>query len=225
MLSLARTIASKDLRLALCSPGGFFQPLLLGLLLVFLFSLATPTGEGISPHGAATVFWVSGIFCQVLVFHELYALEDVNATRECLILAPAPVQGIWLGKALAGTAILLLAQTLLLPATIIFLNQKLAGALWPGAAALICADIGMAALGSMLGALAQGQTGRESLLSIVIFPLLIPLLLAAISLLAQTFGAPTQEDPAVWLKMAVAFDGIFVAAALCLFGFLYRGDE
>lgn len=225
MLRLAWVIALKDLRLTLLSSGGLFQPLLLGLLLIFLFSLAMPPGEGISPQGAATVFWIGSVFCQVLVFHELYALEEINSTRECLLLAPAPVQGVWLGKGLAGLSLLLLTQALLLPATVVFLNQSFAGILWAGLAAIAVADVGMAALGSLLGALAQGQGGRESLLSIVIFPLLLPLLLAAISLMAESFGARTGKEPHIWLQMAIAFDATFLAAGLCLFGFLYRGDE
>lgn len=225
MLNLAWAIACKDLHLSLRSAGGFFQPLLLGLLLIFLFSLATPPGESISPQGAAAVFWISGVFCQVLIFHELYALEDVNSAKECLLLAPAPPQGIWLGKALAGLVILLLTQVLLLPAAIVFLNQGFSGPWRAALAAIASADIGMASLGSLLGALSQGQTGRESLLSIVVFPLLIPLLLAAVSLLALAFGAPSQDGTGLWLQMALAFDAIFAAAGLCLFGFIYRGDE
>lgn len=225
MLNLACAIARKDLRLVLHSPAAFFQPVLLGLLVIFLFSLATPPGESTSAQGAAAIFWISGAFCQTIIFHQLYALEDVNATRECLLLAPAPPQGIWLGKALAGLGILSLTQLLLLPATAIFLNQNLSGSLWDMGASLVSADLGMVTLGSLIGALAQGQSTRESLLSIVVFPLLIPLLLAAISLMSQSFGAFDKEDAGTWLKLALAFDAIFLAAGLCLFGFLYGGDE
>lgn len=225
MLNLALAIAAKDLHLAVRTPGGFFQPLLLGLLLIFLFSLATPPGDSTSPQGAAAIFCIAILFCQVLVFHELYSLEEVNGAREALLLAPAPTQGIWLGKSLAGLTLLAMTEVVLLPATAVFLNQNLVGPLWPAAAALLLADVGMAALGSLLGALGQGRGGRESVLTIVVFPLMIPLMLAAVSLLALTFGAPDAGTAKLWVGVAGSFDAIFLAVGLGLFGLLYRGDE
>jgi len=225
MLNFAAAIAAKDLRMALHGANGFCQALLLGLLLIFIFSLSTPPGEHMSPQAAAAIFWLSSAFCQILIFNHLYALEEANLARQALLLAPAPIQGIWLGKALAGLSLIALAQAALLPAAAAFLGQSLAGPAWPCIAALGAADFGMAVLGSLMGALAHGQSGRESLLSIIIFPLLLPLLLAAISLTAQTLGAAANASPQTWLGVALAFDAIFLSAGLILFGFLYEGDE
>ena len=141
---------------------------MLGLLLLFVFSLSQGIGERMSPQAAAAVFWLSSAFCQVLIFNQLYALEEANNARLGLLLCPAPIQGVWLGKAAAGLCIILTAQFLFLPATIVFLGQSL-GDGWPLALlALVLTDIGMASLGSLLGALSQGQAARESLLSIVL---------------------------------------------------------
>ena len=224
MLRLAWRMARKDLLLTLGRGSGLVQGLLLGLLLLFVFSLSQGVGERMSPQGAAAIFWLSAIFCQVLVFNGLYALEETNAARLGLLLAPAPVQGIWLGKGLAGLLLLLLAQVLFLPAAVVFLGQEPCGPLGPGLLALLLVDLGICALGSLLGALAQGGT-RESLLSIVLFPLLVPLLLAGIRVGAQTFGLDDPDGPAAWLQLAAAFDAVFLAAGLLLFGFMYAGDE
>lgn len=225
MLSFARVIAAKDLRLACQGAGGICQAVLLGLLLIFIFSLAAPPGEQPDAQAAAAIFWTTSAFCQVLIFNQLYAGEEANLTRQCLLLAPRPVQGIWLGKALAGFCLLLLAQAVLLPAMLVFLGQRFGSDCWLMAAAIFVIDPGMAALGSLLGALAQGQSGRESLLSIVIFPLLIPLLLAGTSLTGQALGALDNARPATWLGIVCAFDAIFLACGLAFFGFLYQGDE
>ena len=224
MLRLAWRVARKDLLLTLGRGSGLVQGLLLGLLLLFVFSLSQGGGERMSPQGAAAIFWLSALFCQVLVFNGLYALEEANAARLGLLLAPAPVQGVWLGKGLAGLLLLLLAQLLFLPAAVIFLGQEPCGPLGPGLLALLLVDLGICALGSLLGALAQGGT-RESLLSIVLFPLLVPLLLAGIRVGAQTFGLDDPDGPAAWLQLAAAFDAVFLAAGLLLFGFMYAGDE
>ena len=72
MLKAACLIARKDLRLVLSRGAGLVQALLLGLLLIFVFSLSRETGETMSGQGAATIFWLSSALCQVLSFNMLY---------------------------------------------------------------------------------------------------------------------------------------------------------
>ena len=225
MLKLALRVMRKDLLLTLGRGSGLVQGLLMGLLLLFVFSLSQGVGERKSPQGAAAVFWLIALFCQVLIFNGLYALEEVNAARLGLLLSPAPVQGVWLGKGLAGLLLLLLAQAIFLPAAVVFLGQELGGPLAAGLLALLLVDVGICALGSLLGALAQGGGSRESLLSILLFPLLIPLLLAGIRVGALCFGLESPDGPNDWLQLAAAFDAVFLAAGLLLFGFMYAGDE
>ena len=225
MLRLMLALARKDLALTLARGSGLVQALLLGLLLLFVFSLSQGIGDRMAPQGAAAVFWISSAFCQVLVFNQLYALEEVNNSRLGLLLCPAPIQAVWLGKGCAGLMLLLLAQVIFLPAAVVFLGQTLDGPLPEALLALALTDIGMCALGSLLGALAQGQAARESLLSIVLFPLLTPLLLAGISVGAQALGASSPDGPGAWLGIAAAFDAVFLGAGLLLFGYIYAGDE
>ena len=223
MLKAACLIARKDLRLVLSRGAGLVQALLLGLLLIFVFS--RETGETMSGQGAATIFWLSSAFCQVLSFNMLYGLEEANGSRAGLLLLPTPVQSVLLGKAAAGLCIILTAQFLFLPATIVFLGQSL-GDGWPLALlALVLTDIGMASLSSLLGALSQGQAARESLLSIVLFPLIIPILLAGIRVCAGGFSEALPEGVESWLGIVVAFDAVFLAAGLVLFPFVFSGDE
>lgn len=225
MLKLAMLIAGKDLRLILTRGGGIAQAMLLGLLLIFIFSLSRNTGQTTTPHEAATIFWLSSLFCQILIFNQLYALEETNSAREGLLLLDVPIQAIWLGKSLAALLLLLLAQIIFMPATIVFLGQQASGDFISGVAMLVGADIGICALGSLLGAAAQGQNSRESMLSIILLPMLAPLLLAGISVGSQTLGTAGDSSTQSWLGIVMAFDAIFIAAGLTLFGFIYRGDD
>lgn len=225
MLRLTWALIRKDLALTLARGSGLVQALPLGLLLLFVFSLAQNVGEHMNPQGAAAVFWISSVFCQVLIFNQLYALEEANSSRLGLLLCPAPVQAIWLGKGCAGMLLLLLAQCVFLPAIVVFLGQQFSGPLLEALLALFLTDIGLCALGSLLGALAQGQAARESLLSIILFPLLIPLLLAGISIGALALGGADPEGSMAWLGVAAAFDAIFLGSGLVLFAYIYAGDE
>ena len=169
MLKLALALCAKDLRIVLARSAGLAQALLLGLLLVFLFSLSLEAGDRLSPQAAATMFWLASAFCQVLVFNMLYSLEEENGSRLGLLTLPVPSQGIWLGKALAGLLLILAAQIVFLPATFVFLGQSAGEEPVPALIGLLLTDVGMAASGSLLGALSVGRAGRESLLSIVLF--------------------------------------------------------
>ena len=225
MFSAALAIAAKDLKLTLGRGSGLIQALLLGVLLIFLFSLTRQPGELIPAQTAACIFWLASLFCQVLVFNTLYSLEEVNGARLGLLLAPLPVQAIWLGKALAGALLLVAAQAVFVPAAVVFLGQPLAGSAALGVLALAAVDLGIIALGSLLGALGQGQAARESLLSIIIFPLLVPILLAGVKIGAGVFSGAPIEGLESWLGLAAAFDAVFVAAGLLLFPFVYAADE
>lgn len=224
MLRAALRIAAKDVRLVLVRGGGLAQALLLGLLLVFVFSLAQAPGEVVGPRAAAVIFWLASAFCQVLACNMLYSLEEDNRCREGLILMPAPVQAVWLGKGIAALAVILGAQALFLPALVVFLGQTFSGP-WPlGLLALFLTDVGLAALGSLLGALAQGQAARESLLSVIVFPLLVPVLLAGIRVGAAALGGGPADDARDWLGLAAAFDALFLAAGLTLFPYVFTDD-
>ncbi len=222
MLRLALAVCLKDLALAVRG-AGLVQSMLLGLLLVFLFSLSQKTGELVSGQTAAAVFWLSSAFCQTLVFNMLFSFEETNGARTGLLLSPLPVTGIFLGKAMAGLVLMFFAQLLFLPAVVVFLGQNPGTQALTALAMLVLGDIGLACLGSLLGALSQGQSARESLLSLLVFPLLAPLLLAAIRVFAVFFG--DTGDIASWLQFAGAFDAIFLALALLLFRFIYAGDD
>jgi heme exporter protein B len=198
---------------------------LLGLLLLFMFSLSQEVGERMNPQGAAAIFWLASAFCQVLVFNALYGLEEANGARQGLALLPCPVQAVWIGKAVAGLILVLLAQAVFLPATLVFLGQDMSGEWWWALAVLLLADLGMALLGSLLGALAQGQAAKESLLSIVICPLLAPVLLAGIRVGAGLFAGRTAEGVTQWIGLVAAFDALFMAAGLALFAYIYPGEE
>ncbi|MFV0421836.1 heme exporter protein CcmB [Oleidesulfovibrio sp.] len=224
MLSNATRIAAKDLRLVITRGTGLTQALLMGLLLIFVFSLSQQIGEVMSPQGAAAIFWLASAFCQVLIFNTLYSLEEVNGARFGLLLAPMPIQAVWLGKGIAGLLLLLCAQLIFIPAAIVFLGQTVS-AMWPtGLLIVLLVDIGIIALGSLLGALAQGQAAKESMLSIILFPLLIPALLAGIRIGAAAFSGQLPEGAESWIGIAAAFDALFLGAGLILFPFIYSGE-
>ncbi|MHC1789144.1 heme exporter protein CcmB [Solidesulfovibrio sp.] len=225
MLGAALAIARKDLGLALSGAQGLVQTVLLGLLLIFIMSLSREPGEMSPPLAAAAIFWLATAFGQVLVFNFLYGLEEAEGARLGLLLSPAPAQSVWLGKALAGWVLLFCCQMVFAPAAVAFLGQSVAGSIGMGLVVVAAVDWGLCALGSLLGALSVGRSSRESLLTVILFPLLVPALLAGIRLLETVISGRGMETVGAWTGTVVAFDAVFTAAALVLFSFLYTGEE
>lgn len=225
MLARALALTAKDLRLALSGGQGVVQTVLFGLLLIFVFSLSRAPGELTPAQAASAIFWLASAFGAILIFNTLYGFEEETGARTALCLAPMPVSTVWLGKALAGLLLLLLCQAVFAPAAVAFLGQRPAGDPGHALGCVLAVDAGLASLGSLMGALAGGRSARESLLTVILFPLLVPLLLAGIRLLEAAIDPGPGQDTSAWLGLALAFDALFSGAALVLFPFLYAGDE
>ncbi|MBN2139750.1 MAG: heme exporter protein CcmB [Desulfovibrionaceae bacterium] len=225
MLRRAAYIAAKDLRLSVAGGQGPVQAVLLGLLLIFLFSLSRPAGQAVSAQAAATIFWLASCFGLVLVFNGLFGIEELNASRLGLMSCPAPLHAVWLGKGAAGLVLLAASQLVFFPAVAVFLGQDLNGSVFSLVLGLAAADWGLVALGALLGALSQGQAARESLLSVILFPLLLPVLLGGVRVFSAAFSGEPFADAGSWLGLILAFDALFTAAGLALFPFVYAGED
>lgn len=234
MLGSALTICAKDLRTQVAGGVGLAQPILLGLVLVFVFSLSRPVGEFAPPQSGAAIFWLASAFAGVLIFNGLYAAEEGAGSRTGLLLAPMPAAAVWLGKLLCGAVLLAVTQVVFFPAVVIFVglsvNLEMA---WLALAMLAITNVGICVVGALIGALAGVGGARESLLTVLLFPLLVPVLLGGIGVLTALL-VPAGSPPPVnvdtgpvlsWLALGAGFDLIFAAAGLVLFGFLYTAES
>ena len=225
MLKLGLAIAEKDLKLSVGGGQGLTQAVLLGLLLIFVFSLSRPPGQLVEPQAAAAIFWLASAFSLVLVFNTLFSMEEANEARLGLLSSPVPLHAVWLGKGVAGFILLLCSQLIFLPATIVFLGQDVKGSMVVFSVTLLTANWGLASLGALLGAISQGQAARESLLSVILFPLLLPILLAAIQLVTSVFSGVDIMDQSSWLGIIFSSSALFSGAGLILFPFVYSGEQ
>jgi len=225
MLKRSFIIAQKDLKLSVSGGQGLVQAVLLGLLLIFMFSLSKPFGGIITPQAAGAIFWLASVFGLVLVFNDLFSIEEANGARIGILSSPAPVHAVWIGKGMAGLVLLFVSQLVFLPATAAFLGQTVHGPWWLLWVTLLGADVGLVVIGALLGALSQGQAARESLLSVIVFPLLLPVLLAGITLFGLCLSPEHTMGYDKWLGLVFAFDCLFAGAGLFLFPFVYSGEE
>ena len=224
MIASSLAMARKDLRLAFAGGQGPVQAVLLGLLLVFIFSLSAAPGERFSPQQAMAIFWLCSSFGVVLIFSLLFRFEEENDTATALLLSPLPVQGLWLGKTLAGLVLLLLCQVFFFPAAFVFLGLDPGGNASLMPLMVLVVDLGLCILGGLIGAMGHGQGAKDALLTIIVFPLQIPLLLGGIRIGVGFMQGASLAAVGDWFGLILAFDAVFAGAALFLFPHVFRGE-
>lgn len=190
------------------------------VLLVFSFALGPNRAR--LQAAAGGIVWLAFIFAGVLAFSRIYQLETENDAFEGLLLVAQNRGAIYLGKLLGAMTVMLVIELMVVPLMAILYNLDLS----TSAAALLLVGflgtLGFAAIGALYGALTMSLRAREVLLPVLLLPITVPVLLAAVkatgSILAGSFA-----DLHLWLGLLVAFDVVFVTTGLLTFEYAF-GD-
>jgi len=203
-------LARKDLLLELRARDTLPAMLLfvVSTLVVFHFVLPAETTD----LAATGLLWVALLFTALLGLTRSFAAEREQGVIDGLVLAPSDRSAIWLGKALSILAFLALAEALALPAYGLFF-KPVDAALVAGVA---LADVGIAAVGTLLAAMATAGRARELLLPLLFLPLAIPIVVGGV-------GASVAEDPGRYLGLLGLYDALF--AIICWASFEYVVTE
>jgi heme exporter protein B len=153
------------------------------VLVIVHFALAGDRGAGAA--AAAGMLWVAILFTALLGLGRAFTAEHEEDALDALLLAPVDRAAIWLGKVLAQLAFLLLMEAIALPAFWLFFFQENAPRALPVLAAVLLTDIGLCAVGVLVASLSQATRARDVMLPVLLLPVTIPLLLAAVTVSLQ----------------------------------------
>jgi len=203
-------LARKDLLLELRARDTLPAMLLFVVSALVVFHFAIPAGS--SDLAATGLLWVALLFTALLGLSRAFTAEREQGVIDGLVLAPSDRSAIWLGKALSILAFLALAELIALPAFALFF-QHVDGTLIGGVA---LADVGIAAVGTLLAAMAAASRARELLLPLLFLPLAIPIVVGGV-------GASVASDPARYIGLLGLYDALF--AIICWASFEYVVTE
>jgi heme exporter protein B len=200
-------LARKDLLLELRSRDTVPAMLLfvVSTLVVFNFSLPAETGD-LAAYG---LLWVAIVFTAILGLTRAFAAEREQRVLDGLVLAPCDRSAIWLGKVIAVMAFLALAEVVALPAFGLFFEPVT----WELVAAVALADVGLAAVGTLLAAMAAASRARELLLPLLFLPLVIPIVVGGV-------GASIADEPGRYLGFLGLYDVIFAILSWASFEYV-----
>jgi len=137
-------------------------------------------------------------------------------------MVPAPGAELYLAKVLANFLFVSIVQVVLAPFFFIFYNLHILGQAWLLALVLPLGTWALVANGIFFAALSIRSRNRELLLSLILFPIFIPALLAMVQ--ATTSILTGESDPALWIKLLVGYDIIFTTVSLLLFDVVFHAE-
>ena len=208
-MSIIRAIVHKDLVVEYRSKQAFVTTLFFGLLVLVVGNFAlSGTGENY-PLYAPGVLWISFLFSGLLFLNHILSAEKEENTLAGILISPATPGHLFLGKMVSALIFLVALETLLLPVFHILFNFPFTvNSLWLYLVVILTA-IGYCALGVLLSTMSLGLKNREILLSVFLFPLLIPLLIMAVKSSIILMNGLKMEQFYNWLKLLAAFDVIY----------------
>ena len=213
----ARAIAWKDLTAERRSKAGFFGVVALAVTILVLFGFALGPDAQAVRDAASGAIWLAVLFAGVLAFNRSYQMELDGGALEQLILFPGSRRAIFAGKLLANLAFVGLMLVVVVAVGIVLFQVRVP-AEWPALIAiLVLGTIGLVTLGTFYSAMASRSRAREVLLPLLLFPMLVPVLLAAMEATKALLGGNVMSDAGAWARLLVAFDVIFLVATSLAF--------
>jgi len=192
--------------------------LVFALLVIFIFNFALELDAQTRTSVTAGVLWVTFTFAGTLGLNRSMAVEKDRGCLDGLLLAPVDRTAIYFGKTLANLIFMLLVAAIVLPLYSLFYNQNL---LVPGLLLVIfLGSLGYVTVGTLLASMAVQARTRDVLLPVLLFPVTLPLLVAAVKASQGYLQALPAAEIAPWLNLLLVYDVVFVAAGLMVFDFV-----
>ena len=200
-------LARKDILLELRSRDTLPAMLLFVVSTLVVFHFALPSDS--SDLAAGGLLWVAIVFTALLGLTRAFAAEREQRLLDGLVLAPCDRSAIWLAKGASVMAFLLLAEAVALPAFALFFAPVDATLI----AAVLLADVGIAAVGTLLAAMAAASRARELLLPLLFLPLAIPVIVGGV-------GATVADEPGRYLGFLALYDLLFAILSWASFEYV-----
>jgi heme exporter protein B len=219
-------VLGKDLRIEVATreivtTAGFFAA-----LVTIMASLAFTTGPETTTRVAPGALWLSIAFASILALGRTWQREREEQALLGLLVSPVSRAAVWCGKALGVLGFVLAVEVVVVPLVALLFHVDLVPIALPLALVMVLGTVGVAATGTLFGAMTVRTRARELILATVLFPLLSPSLLSSVSATREIFYAAQSGMPvdmsevSDWLLLLGVFDTVAVVGGLAMFGAL-----
>ena len=208
----------KDLAAELRSRELLSSMLVFALLVILIFNFALELDAQARATVTAGVLWVTFAFAGTIGLNRSMAMEKDRGCLDGLLLAPVDRSAIYFGKAIGNLIFMLVVETIILPVYSVLYGVNL---FKPGLILVILlGSIGYVAVGTLLSSMAVQTRTRDVLLPILLFPLVIPVMIAAVKASTGYLKGMELIDIRPWLNLLMVYDVIFIAMAFMVFDYI-----
>lgn len=217
------TLAWKDLRVEFRSREILYTMTFFAAMVLLIFSFAFIKESVPIADVVPGILWVAVAFAGTLGLSRAFDREREAETMRGLLLTPTSRTALFLGKAVGIAVFMLLVEVVVVPMVAILFNSPLFNEPLPLVLVLVLATVGFSVVGCVFAAMLLRARSRDVLLPVVLYPILVPLLIAGTKatgglLEGLDIGAPPNLEVAYfWIKFLVVYDTIFVLVALWTF--------
>jgi len=219
---IARLVAAKDLRVEWRSRVVTNQVLPFAALVMVMFAFALDNDQVLT-RVAPGLVWLATMFSLIVIVQRAFAVETADGALDALQVAGVRPGGIFLGKAMALAAQLAVLELMLLVAAVVLYKAEIvAGGIVLLVTTYVAATIGLAFVGTLYGGLAAGAKGRETLLPLLMLPVVAPVLIGATRATEAALGTEntTPSDGWPWIGLLTLFAVVFGVGGTLAFGSL-----
>jgi heme exporter protein B len=218
LLRAIQAIVWKDLAAELRSRELLSAMLVFALLVILIFNFALELDAQARATVTAGVLWVTFAFAGTLGLNRSMAMEKDRGCLDGLLLAPVDRSAIFFGKAIGNLIFMFIVEAIVLPVYSVLYNVNL---FQPGLLFIILlGSVGYVAVGTLLSSMAVQTRTRDVLLPILLFPLVIPVMIAAVKGSTGFLQALSMEQIRPWINLLVVYDVIFVAVSFMVFDYV-----
>ena len=212
----AGLVAGKDLRIEMRSRVALQQIAAFGAIVLLLFAFALDPDRGILPRVAPGLFWVAVLLSSLLAIGRSFAVEAENGALDGLRLSGLDGAAVFLGKAAAIAVQLVILEIVLAIGVFVLYDVPVVGlvAIVPAA---LAATAGLAAAGTVYGALAGGLRSRETLVPLLVLPVVAPVMIGGTRAF-ETALAGTTGQAWPWVQLLTVFAVVYVTMGVLAFG-------
>ena len=209
-------IALKDIRIEIRSRIVTNQIVPYALLILVLFGFALDADTETLRDTGPGLFWVAILLVAILAIQRAVDIENSEAAQERLLLSPLSPISIFLGKALGLFLQLLLLELLLTLAMVALFDVSINDSLLMVASGVI-ATVGIASVGTLYGVIATGLGVRETLLPVLLLPVLAPVVIGATRTFGDAFGR-VNADGWAWVGLLSVFAVMYTLIGMLAYG-------
>jgi len=216
-------LIKKDLRLEANTGQLVGTMLLFALIAGTIFSMSFLPGQENIAAFFPGIYWFTIIFAALLILNRSFHRDKKNSCQEAILLAPVSQENYLLAKLIFNYMLLLLLTIIISPVLVILFSAYPRGSLGWLIIIILLVNLGLAANGTLLAALATATKFSEILLPILLLPVLIPLILAAVEGTRLFYITAFQfSELQFWLLFIILYDSICVMLTVILAPYLLK---